>query len=98
MSAAVEAFSTDGRTNLNHYSNDKVDALLAELSTTFDAKRQIELEQQVDALLWADAYGVPLYQYPSLYAYDQDLVAGISSSVLSPTIFWNVWDWTTVTE
>lgn len=98
VSPSVEAFSTDGRTNLSHYSNEKVDALLAELSTTFDVQRQVELEQQVDALLWADAYGVPLYQYPSLYAYDQDLVAGISSSVLSPTIFWNVWDWKTVTE
>ena len=96
VSPVVEAFSTDGRTNLSHYSNEKVDALLAKLSTTFDPARQVEIEKQVDALLWEDAYGMPLFQYPSIYAYDQDKVSGISWSVLSPTIFWNVWDWKAV--
>ncbi len=93
VSATIEAFSSQGRNNLSHYSNQKVDALLSQLSTTFDAAKQIQLEQQVDALLWADSYGLPLYQYPSLYAYDEDAVEGISPSVLAPTVFWNVWDW-----
>lgn len=98
VSAVIEAFSTDGRTNMSHYSNKKVDGLLAKLSTTFDADRQVEIQKQVDAQLWADAYGMPLFQYPSLYAYDQDKVSGISWSVLSPTVFWNVWDWKAVTQ
>ena len=98
VSAAIEAFSTNGRTNLSHYSNEKVDALLTTLSTTFDPGKQADIGKQVDALLWADAYGMPLYQYPSLYAYDQAAVSGISWSVLSPTIFWNVWDWKAVTQ
>ena len=97
VTPTIEAFGTDGRTNLNDYSNPDVDALLAELSATDDANERRDLELKVDTQLWADAYGVPLYQYPSLYAYDQDAVAGVSSSVLSPTIFWNVWDWKTVT-
>lgn len=98
VTAAIEAFSTEGRNNLSHYSNEKVDALLVQLSTTFDATKQVALEQQVDTLLWQDAYGLPLYQYPSLYAFDQDVIKGVSSSVLAPTIFWNVWDWKAVTE
>jgi peptide/nickel transport system substrate-binding protein len=98
VSAVIEAFSTGGRTNLSHYSSEKVDGLLAKLSTTFDADRQVEIQEQVDAQLWADAYGMPLFQYPSLYAYDQDKVSGISWSVLSPTVFWNVWDWKAVAE
>lgn len=97
VSPAVEAFATHGRNNLSRYSDEKVDALLAELSTTFDPAAQADIEKKVDALLWEDAFGVPLYQYPSLYAYDQDAVEGVSTSVLSPTIFWNVWDWKTVT-
>jgi peptide/nickel transport system substrate-binding protein len=97
VSAVIEAFATDGRTNLNRYSNKEVDALLAELSMTADRAEQVEIEKKVDALLWSDAYGVPLYQYPSLYAFDQDAIEGVSSSVLAPTIFWNVWDWKTVT-
>ncbi len=98
VSATIEAFSSTGRNNLNHYSNEKVDALLAQLGTTFDATKRANIEKQVDALLWADAYGLPLFQYPSLFAYDQDRIAGVSTSVLAPTIFWNVWDWKTVTE
>jgi peptide/nickel transport system substrate-binding protein len=98
VSAVVEAFATDGRTNLNRYSNEEVDGLLAELATTADPAEQLDLQKRVDALLWADAYGVPLYQYPSLYAYDQDAVAGVSTSLLSPTIFWNVWDWKIVAQ
>ncbi|MBX3098371.1 MAG: ABC transporter family substrate-binding protein [Salinibacterium sp.] len=97
VTAVIEAFSTNGRNNLSHYSNKDVDALLAELSTTFDPVRQVDIETRVDALLWADGFGVPLFQYPSLYAFDKKAVSGISSSVLNPTIFWNVWDWKAVT-
>ena len=97
VTAVIEAFSTDGRNNLSHYSNPDVDALLTELSTTFDPARQLAIEKKVDAQLWADGFGVPLFQYPTLFAYDKGVVDGITSSVLNPTIFWNVWDWKAVT-
>ncbi|WP_232466131.1 ABC transporter family substrate-binding protein [Diaminobutyricimonas sp. LJ205] len=82
----------DGLNNLNYYNNDEVTALLDELNTEFDAKKQIELLQEVDKHLWADAYGVTIFQFPSVTAYSSSLV-GVDPSILSPTIFWNTWEW-----
>lgn len=96
VSSTIEAFSTDGRTNLSHYSSAKVDGLVADLSSSFDPAEQVTIEKQVDAQLWADAFGLPLYQHPALYAYDKKAVSGISPAVLPPTLFWNVWDWKAV--
>jgi peptide/nickel transport system substrate-binding protein len=83
----------DGLNNLNFYKNDEVTALLDKLNTEYDAKKQIELQQQVDKLLWEDAYGVTIFQFPSVTAYNSKLT-GVDPSILSPTIFWNSWEWT----
>lgn len=89
---ATANFVTGGINNLNYYSNEEVDELLSELDTTFEAERQIEIQQEIDALLWGDFYGVTIFQFPSTAAYS-DRVTNISPSTLAPTIFWNVWEW-----
>ncbi|WP_176980903.1 ABC transporter family substrate-binding protein [Paramicrobacterium humi] len=95
--AAVDSASrymTGARNNLNGYSSDKVDGLYRTLSATSDAATSDHLLADVDAALWADAYGAPLYQFPSITAYNPATVRGVEPSILSPTVFWNVWDWT----
>ena len=89
---ASATFRTGGINNLNYYSNEEVDELLGELDTAFEAERQIEIQQEIDALLWGDFYGVTVFQFPSTAAYS-DRVTNISPSTLAPTIFWNVWEW-----
>lgn len=89
---ATANFVTGGINNLNYYSNEEVDELLGELDVTFDTERQIEIQQEIDAHLWADFYGVTIFQFPSTAAYS-DRVTNISPSTLAPTIFWNVWEW-----
>jgi peptide/nickel transport system substrate-binding protein len=79
-------------TNRSYYSNPKVDALLTQLESTTDRARQRELLTQVDTLVWADAYGVPLYQFPAITAFRRT-VSGVSPSPLAPGVLWNVWDW-----
>lgn len=91
-------FVTDGINNLNYYSNEEVDALLTELDGTFDAEGQIAIQKQIDKLLFDDFYGVPVFQFPAVTAYDQTKIDNISPSTLSPTIFWNIWEWTPVTD
>jgi peptide/nickel transport system substrate-binding protein len=53
---------------------------------------------QLDKLLFDDFYGVPVFQFPAVTAYDPAKITNISPSTLSPTIFWNVWEWSPVTE
>ena len=57
----------------------------------------IEIEKQIDALLWSDFYGVTIFQFPSVTAFDPNAIKGIAPSTLAPTIFWNIWDWEPVT-
>ncbi len=89
---AESIFRSDGGSNFTGYANDAVDAAYTELSTTFDEDRQIELLQQIDAELWNDAYGITVFQFPGVTVYDADMT-GVSTSPLSPTIFWNYWEW-----
>jgi peptide/nickel transport system substrate-binding protein len=90
-------FGSTGRSNTTGYSNPEVDQLLATLSVTPDPGDQRELRQRIDAILFGDAYGLPLYQNPVLAAYD-DSVSGIALAPLAAGILWNAWEWTPVTE
>lgn len=90
---APPTYTTGGINNLNFYSNPEMDALTAELGQEFDSAAQIEILKQIDKILWEDSYGVTIFQFPAVTAYDQNAISNISPSTLAPTIFWNIWDW-----
>ena len=90
-------YTTGGINNLNFYSNPEMDELTAALGTTFDLEEQKQIMIDIDKLLWEDFYGVTLFQFPAVTAYDPNAIANISPSTLAPTIFWNIWDWEPVT-
>lgn len=92
VTANQPTFQSDGGNNFTGYANDKVDALYEELSGTTDEDRQKEILAEVDKYLWEDGYGMTLFQFPQITAYDGDL-KGISSSPLAPTFFWEYWAW-----
>ena len=48
---------------------------------------------EIEARLTATAFGLPLFQHPGVTAYNTTYVKNINPIPLSPTIFWNVWDW-----
>ncbi len=85
-------FRTGGINNLNYYSNPEVDALLDELDVTLDVDRQIEIQVEIDKLLMDDFYGLTIFQFPAVTAFS-DRVTNVDPGPLSPTIFWNAWDW-----
>jgi peptide/nickel transport system substrate-binding protein len=83
--------STSTVSNFSHYSSEAVDGLLDQLAVADDTLTQEDLIEQLDASLWADFYGVPLYQYPTITAYSS-AVEGVSPSPLSG-LLWNIWEW-----
>lgn len=89
---SLPTFQTGGINNLNFYSNARVDEIVTQLNVEFDPATQIELQQELDKLLWDDFYGVTLFQFPAVTAFS-DRVENIDPSILAPTIFWNAWDW-----
>ncbi|MEP1123007.1 MAG: ABC transporter substrate-binding protein, partial [Ilumatobacter sp.] len=89
-------FVTDGQNNFYGYSNETVDALYDELNATTDPARQDEILAEVEAVLFEDAFGLPIFQFPEVTAYNSTYVDGVSSIAIAPTVFFNVWDWTAV--
>jgi len=86
-------FITDGANNFYGYSNADIDALYDELNVTTDPARQEEILTEVEATLMDTAFGIPLFQFPGVTAYNSNYVSNIDPIAISPTIFWNVWDW-----
>ncbi len=85
-------YVTGGQNNYGGYSNTEVDALWAQVSTNTDPDREAELAVQIEQKLNQDAFGVNIFQFPGVVAY-RDVLQGVSTIALSPTIFWNYWEW-----
>ena len=79
--------------NFTRYANPEVDVLVDELARTDDPAEFGRLAGEVDALLFADAYGLPLYAYPTLTAVS-GAVTGVTRSPMARGVFWNAWEWT----
>lgn len=92
VTASDPTFRTGAGNNLTGYGNPAVDALYDELKTEFDKDRQIAILQEIDKILWDDAYGMTVFQFPGVLMYSDD-VQNVSSSPLSPQFFWNYWEW-----
>lgn len=85
-------YRTNGLNNFGGFSSKKVDALYDELQTTTDPDRQLEIQIEVEKELWADGFGVTIYQFPSVTAYN-DNISNVDPIELSPTIFHGFWEW-----
>ncbi len=86
-------FVTGGQNNYGLFSSEEVDALYEELKGTTDPDRQQEILLEVESILVAEAFGIPIFQHPSIAAFNSNYVSNIDPIAISPTIFWNVWDW-----
>lgn len=85
-------YITDGINNFGGYSNPDVDKWYKEMSTNTDPKKETELTINIEKQLNEDGFGVSIFQFPGVVA-QRDVLKGVSTMALSPTIFWNYWDW-----
>lgn len=84
--------SSDGVNNFGGFKNEQVDALYDELQTETDPARQLEIQIEVEKILWADGFGVTIYQFPGIVAYNEN-ISNIQTIAISPGIFHGFWDW-----
>ncbi|HEY0186545.1 MAG TPA: ABC transporter family substrate-binding protein [Cellulomonas sp.] len=92
VSNSEATFITGGQNNYGGYSNTEVDDLFAQVATNTDADTEVQLATQIETILNQDAFGVTLFQFPGVVAH-RDVLQGVSTIALSPTIFWNYWEW-----
>ena len=97
VTASEATFASDGGNNLNGYVNDKVDAAYDTLQGEYDQDKQLDLLIDVEKELWADAYGVTVFQFPGVTAWSSN-VEGVVPAPLSPQFFWNYSEWTPAAE
>ncbi len=81
-----------GQNNYGGYASAKVNALYDELQSTVDPAKQKTLIQDIEKELVADAFGIPLFQFPAVTAHSNK-IQGVKGIAISPTIFWNFWEW-----
>jgi len=89
-------FITGGANNYYGYSNERVDELLTELESTADPARQEEILLEVEQNLVDDAFGITLFQFPGVMAYNSTYVDNVVSYPLAPKVFVAFWEWTPV--
>jgi len=92
VSDADPNWRSGAQNNYGGYSNDELDGMLDELLSETDEAAQGEKVAEIEKTLLEDGFGVPIFQHPELLIY-RDRVQGASSTTVSPTMFWNYWEW-----
>nr|WP_253903938.1 ABC transporter family substrate-binding protein [Brevibacterium sp. CT2-23B] len=80
--------------NYSGYDNKDLTKTLDEMLVTIDPDKQASLAGDVEQQLVDDAFGLPLFQHPSLTIHG-DKVSSVSTTTLDPSMFWNFWEWET---
>lgn len=80
--------------NYSGYDNKDLTKTLDEMLVTIDPDKQASLARDVEKQLVDDAFGLPLFQHPSLTIHG-DKVSNVSTTTLDPSMFWNYWEWET---
>ncbi len=87
-----QIFASYGGSNFNKYANDTVDEIGREIPVTLDTATIDELTIQADTELFADGYGLPLFQSAGLQAHT-DRITGITYMGNQTGPIWNFWEW-----
>ena len=84
-------YVTGGLNNFAGYSNDDIDGWYAEMASA-SPEEETELTIQIEAQLNEDGFSIPIFQFPGVVAHRNEL-EGVAMIPISPTIFWNYWEW-----
>ncbi len=87
-----EIYRTGGGINFGGYGNPEVDALLDAINAELDADVQADLANQVDAILWEDLVTIPVFSFPGVVAYS-DNISGVVYNPSQNGLTWNASGW-----
>lgn len=88
-----EIFKTGGGNNLIGYSNKEVDDLFKELAVATEPAEQLDIQKQIEKILFEDAVGITVFQFPAVAAWNTARIENVQPAPLSPTIFYGFWEW-----
>ena len=85
-------YQTTGLNNYYGWSNAELDDLFDQVGKAADAEAAEPLLVQAEEIIGAQAWSVPIFQFPGITAWSSD-IKGVVPGFLSPTYFWNFWEW-----
>ena len=80
--------------NFYGYSNATVDGLFDELQVATEQEDQEPLLAEIETELVNDAFGVTIFQFPGVTAWNPEKIGNVSKLTIAPTIFYGFWEWT----
>ena len=93
VSGTEANFVTGGDNNYGGYSSTVVDDLYTQLKSSTDPDEQQELLLGIEQELVKDGFGMTLFQHPGITAFNSTYVTGVTDIPLTPTVFWDIWNW-----
>ncbi|GAA3915664.1 ABC transporter family substrate-binding protein [Microbacterium invictum] len=88
-----QIFASFGGSNFNKFANDRVDEIARTIPVTLDPAEIDALTIEADTELFADGYGLPLFQSAGLEAHT-DRLEGVTYMGNQTGPIWNFWEWT----
>jgi len=85
-------YQTTGLNNYYGWSNPEIDELFDQVGQAEDATAAQPLLVEAEKLVGEQAWSVPIFQFPGITAWSSD-IKGVVPGFLSPTYFWNFWEW-----
>lgn len=89
----LQVSTPSGGLNFGAWANAEASTLAAELQRTPDMERQLEIKSELDALLWADGWGLPMFAHTGVQAHS-NRVTGLEFHPTTQGIFDAFWKWT----
>ena len=87
-----QLFQIGNGSNYNNFNDQQASDLAVKSQVTLDTSALQDIKMQLDKISFEQAYGLPLFQLPGLFA-NTSKVTGIGYFGGQNGIFWNVWDW-----
>jgi peptide/nickel transport system substrate-binding protein len=89
-------YVSDGQNNYGHLNNARIDELYSDLQSTDDEAGQQAINLEVEQILYTEGFGVPIFQFPGITAWNANKVSGVATVPIGSTVFENYWDWEVV--
>jgi peptide/nickel transport system substrate-binding protein len=94
-SGAVSTYQLGAGNNVGNINIPEMEPLLTELLVTPDPQEQIDLANQIDILLWENLATIPVFSFPGVVAYSDD----VSNVIYNPSqngLTWNASEWSRI--
>jgi peptide/nickel transport system substrate-binding protein len=91
-SGAVSTYQLGAGNNVGNINIPEMEPLLAEMLVTPDPDEQIDLANQIDTILWENLATIPVFSFPGVVAYRDD----VSNVIYNPSqngLTWNASQW-----